>query len=251
VFEAELLLEITDEKGNPVRFGSIGGGGRYDDLVARFTGERTPATGFSFGVSRLAAALKAAGREAAASTMAEHAAAGALAKAARAALSAAEALVKGESLLQACLTKTVAGALRLIGEGANVDFAANDQCIDYHSVPGFTPLILASMHGLEVVAARLVEAGAKLDLVNERGISALTYAYMYGHASVAQFLAERMDAAALNLVDRDSMTSLDWALKLVDRDSKEGGFNKDKFVPFVAAIRARGGMMAAEIKARA
>ena len=57
VFEAELLLQTTDEKGQPVRFGSIGGGGRYDDLVARFTGERTPATGFSFGVSRLAAAL--------------------------------------------------------------------------------------------------------------------------------------------------------------------------------------------------
>jgi histidyl-tRNA synthetase len=63
VFEAELLLQTTDEKGQPVRFGSIGGGGRYDDLVARFTGERTPATGFSFGVSRLAAALRAAGRE--------------------------------------------------------------------------------------------------------------------------------------------------------------------------------------------
>ncbi len=57
VFEAELLLETRDEKGNPVSFGSVGGGGRYDDLVARFTGERTPATGFSFGVSRLAAAL--------------------------------------------------------------------------------------------------------------------------------------------------------------------------------------------------
>ncbi|MFY8140006.1 MAG: ATP phosphoribosyltransferase regulatory subunit, partial [Caulobacter sp.] len=65
VFEADLLIETPDEKGNPVRFGSIGGGGRYDDLVARFIGERTPATGFSFGVSRLAAALKAAGREAA------------------------------------------------------------------------------------------------------------------------------------------------------------------------------------------
>ena len=63
VFEAELLLEPTDEKGHPVKFGSIGGGGRYDDLVARFTGQRTPATGFSFGVSRLAAALRAAGRE--------------------------------------------------------------------------------------------------------------------------------------------------------------------------------------------
>jgi histidyl-tRNA synthetase len=44
-----------------VRFGSVGGGGRYDDLVARFTGQRTPATGFSFGVSRLAAALNASG----------------------------------------------------------------------------------------------------------------------------------------------------------------------------------------------
>ena len=62
VFEAELLLSTLDEKGQPMRFGSIGGGGRYDDLVARFTGERTPATGFSFGVSRLAAALRAAGK---------------------------------------------------------------------------------------------------------------------------------------------------------------------------------------------
>jgi histidyl-tRNA synthetase len=63
VFEAELLLQTTDERGQPMRFGSVGGGGRYDDLVARFTGQRTPATGFSFGVSRLAAALKAAGRD--------------------------------------------------------------------------------------------------------------------------------------------------------------------------------------------
>jgi histidyl-tRNA synthetase len=66
VFEAELLLQTTDERGQPMRFGSIGGGGRYDDLVARFTGERTPATGFSFGVTRLAAALRAAGRDPAA-----------------------------------------------------------------------------------------------------------------------------------------------------------------------------------------
>ena len=65
VFEAELLLETTDDRGRAVRFGSIGGGGRYDDLVARFTGERLPATGFSFGVSRLASALRAAGRGAA------------------------------------------------------------------------------------------------------------------------------------------------------------------------------------------
>ena len=62
VFEGDLQLQTTDEKGELVRFGSVGGGGRYDDLVARFTGQKTPATGFSFGVSRLAAALRAAGR---------------------------------------------------------------------------------------------------------------------------------------------------------------------------------------------
>jgi histidyl-tRNA synthetase len=61
VFEADLTAETTDETGAIVRFGSIGGGGRYDDLVARFTGERVPATGFSFGVSRLAAAMDASG----------------------------------------------------------------------------------------------------------------------------------------------------------------------------------------------
>jgi histidyl-tRNA synthetase len=57
VFEVELLTEIPDEKGRPVRFGSVGGGGRYDGLVSRFRGEVVPATGFSIGVSRLQAAL--------------------------------------------------------------------------------------------------------------------------------------------------------------------------------------------------
>src|SRR5580693_4462426 len=57
VFEVELLLDTKDEKGRPVRFGSVGGGGRYDGLVSRFRGEVVPATGFSIGVSRLQAAL--------------------------------------------------------------------------------------------------------------------------------------------------------------------------------------------------
>jgi histidyl-tRNA synthetase len=57
VFEVELLLDTNDEKGRPVRFGSVGGGGRYDGLVSRFRGEPVPATGFSIGVSRLQAAL--------------------------------------------------------------------------------------------------------------------------------------------------------------------------------------------------
>ncbi|MEL7108709.1 MAG: histidine--tRNA ligase [Pseudomonadota bacterium] len=61
VYEAELLKETIDETGQSVRIGSVGGGGRYDDLVARFTGERIPATGFSVGVSRLAAAFSISG----------------------------------------------------------------------------------------------------------------------------------------------------------------------------------------------
>jgi histidyl-tRNA synthetase len=59
VFEAELTFEVPGEDGKPVRFGSVGGGGRYDGLVGRFRGENVPATGFSIGVSRLYSALKA------------------------------------------------------------------------------------------------------------------------------------------------------------------------------------------------
>ena len=61
VFEAELTFEIDGDDGRPIRFGSVGGGGRYDGLVGRFRGEDVPATGFSIGVSRLFAALKAIG----------------------------------------------------------------------------------------------------------------------------------------------------------------------------------------------
>jgi histidyl-tRNA synthetase len=62
VFEAQLTFEVPNERGEPVVFGSVGGGGRYDGLVGRFRGEDVPATGFSVGVSRLAAALKAIGK---------------------------------------------------------------------------------------------------------------------------------------------------------------------------------------------
>ncbi len=62
VFEAELTFEILDEKGRPRQFGSVAGGGRYDDLVKRFTGQEVPATGVSIGVDRLLAALRAKGR---------------------------------------------------------------------------------------------------------------------------------------------------------------------------------------------
>ena len=62
VFEAELTFEIKDEKGRPRSFGSVAGGGRYDDLVKRFTGQAVPATGISIGVDRLLAALRMKGR---------------------------------------------------------------------------------------------------------------------------------------------------------------------------------------------
>lgn len=70
VFEVELIrqqedAELKDQFNNKGdddkdvigRFGSVGGGGRYDGLVSRFRGEPVPATGFSIGVSRLQAAL--------------------------------------------------------------------------------------------------------------------------------------------------------------------------------------------------
>ena len=63
VFEAELSFPVKNEDGQSVRFGSVGGGGRYDGLVERFLGSKVPATGFSIGVSRLQAALAALNRD--------------------------------------------------------------------------------------------------------------------------------------------------------------------------------------------
>lgn len=62
VYEAELTFDILDDKGRKRQFGSVAGGGRYDDLVKRFTGQEVPATGVSIGVDRLLAALHAKGR---------------------------------------------------------------------------------------------------------------------------------------------------------------------------------------------
>ncbi|MEM6307576.1 MAG: ATP phosphoribosyltransferase regulatory subunit, partial [Pseudomonadota bacterium] len=68
VYEAELTFEIQDEKGRPRQFGSVSGGGRYDDLVKRFTGQSVPALGVSIGVDRLLAALRMKGRMASVAT---------------------------------------------------------------------------------------------------------------------------------------------------------------------------------------
>jgi len=68
VYEAELTFDILDDKGEKRQFGSVAAGGRYDDLVMRFTGQRTPATGVSIGVDRLLAALRARGGQVAEAT---------------------------------------------------------------------------------------------------------------------------------------------------------------------------------------
>jgi histidyl-tRNA synthetase len=62
IYEADLTFQTLDDKGRPRQFGSVAGGGRYDDLVKRFTGQEVPATGVSIGVDRLLAALRAKGR---------------------------------------------------------------------------------------------------------------------------------------------------------------------------------------------
>jgi histidyl-tRNA synthetase len=57
VFEGLITREVLDEQGRPTQFGTVFGGGRYDGLVERFTGQQVPATGASIGVDRLLAAM--------------------------------------------------------------------------------------------------------------------------------------------------------------------------------------------------
>ncbi len=62
VFEGVLTHDVVDESGVTRQFGSVFGGGRYDGLVERFTGQKMPATGASIGVDRLLAALRTLGK---------------------------------------------------------------------------------------------------------------------------------------------------------------------------------------------
>ena len=58
VFEAQLMFGVPDDNGQKRQFGSVAGGGRYDDLIKRFTGQEIPATGVSIGIDRLLLALE-------------------------------------------------------------------------------------------------------------------------------------------------------------------------------------------------
>lgn len=62
VFEGVLTFDTVDDDGVTRQFGSVFGGGRYDNLVERFTGQKIPATGASIGVDRLLSALQALGK---------------------------------------------------------------------------------------------------------------------------------------------------------------------------------------------
>ena len=57
IFEVNLKFDVTNKKGQVIQFGSIGGGGRYDNLVNNFGNFDAPATGISIGLDRLVYAL--------------------------------------------------------------------------------------------------------------------------------------------------------------------------------------------------
>ena len=57
IFEVNLNFEVKNIKGKTIQFGSIGGGGRYDNLVNNFGNLDCPATGISIGLDRLVFAL--------------------------------------------------------------------------------------------------------------------------------------------------------------------------------------------------
>jgi ankyrin repeat protein len=150
----------------------------------------------------------------------------------------------GRQLLAACEDRWLeeGEVLRLVNEGADVDLAGKG---------GRTPLMNAARNSScstsrsKAAIERLIGVGTKLDLVDEGGRSALIWACFNCHTAAAQLLTAHMTAAALNLVDNIGKTALDWA--------DEGGLSKEKvaeLAPVAAAIRARGGLTAAELNAR-
>jgi len=154
------------------------------------------------------------------------------AAAGRPVVSAEEARAKGRLLYDAILVGNEADALRLIGEGAaDVDFIGDKA--------GFSPLILASAEGADKVVARLVAAGAKLDLTDASHESALMKACAEGVRGRAAALALIEAGANVNVVSRGGETALDFAQ------------HAENFAPVRTALRAKGAVTGAELKARA
>ena len=244
-------------------------GGRRD--VARLALASATIRARRAGAGRAAGGEAAGAREAAAID-----AAGSVDTAARAAaLPAAEARAKGEALAAACRGARAEEALRLVSEGADVNFVGGGAGEGGGS--GLPPLILAIRSGLEGVAARLIAAGADLDFADADGWSALFWACSRAHAATAaalveggarldrvaggrtalmfaldnamgptaQLLASGMGAAALNAVDADGASAYDIA--------RAGGHRKDvrALAAAAATIRARGGRSGATLKAKA
>ena len=162
-------------------------------------------------------------------TVAENKAArelGARDKAARAALAPEAARVLGEQLLEACEVKDAALALRLIGEGADVDFVNEG---------GVSPLIAATRYeALDAVASRLIASGARLDAADVNDNSAITSACFHKRAATALLLVEA--GASLDRVT-------DWGKSALDYAEKRG------LAAVSAALRARGARTGAELKA--
>ena len=155
---------------------------------------------------------------------------GARDKAARAKLSKKAAREKGEQLLAACVRWDAAAALRLIGEGADPDCTHKSSDVE---TAGVTPLMVASCDaGQDTVAARLVAAGADLNVVKKLGGTALMAACAQKRVATAMLLVEA--GAKLNVVSEDGNTALDVA-ELQGLSSVS------------AAIRARGGRTGEEL----
>jgi ankyrin repeat protein len=172
------------------------------------------------GLAAVAAAIRARGGRTAVESV------GDADKAMRAALRPAAARAKGEQLVAACARRDAAAALQLISEGADPD------CVDGD---GTSPLMFASINEeLDGVAARLVAAGAKLNLANRWGHSALIYACSGNHAATALLLVEA--GAALNQIDGGGKSARDHA-------------NERGLAAVAVAIRAHGGRTGAEIRA--
>ena len=116
----------------------------------------------------------------------------------------------------------------LISEGADLDFVCAKSRL--------TPLLVASLSGLDTVAVRLVAAGAKLDLVDVSGFSSLIRACLLKRTATAILLIEA--GAAINLVAADGFAALDWAFT-------------QGLASVTAALLVRGGLTGAELARRA
>ncbi len=111
--------------------------------------------------------------------------------------------MKGIGLLQACIHGQTERVKKLLDEGVDPNFR--------DPIRGDFPLLIAQVHGHEDLTELLVQRGADVNQIDRSGRSSLMTAAYHGRLKHVRFLLD--NGARVDLKDEDGYTAMELAIE--------------------------------------